>query len=703
MSRDFVSKVINVLMKWPLIIAGSVFFLCPGRAASEDLGMQNFRKMKYGLFVHYVWGGKAYTATVNANGSAPAGLDDLAENFDAERFANDLASINVEYVIFTAWHANMNCLWPSPKMQRWLAGHASSRDVLREMITAVHAKGVRVLLYTHPSDGHDLTLAEQAATGWGPNFDRTRWNDFINDIYGDLVFRYGKDILGIYIDEHGGNNAQYVDYERLRHTIKAANPNLLLLQNDYGHIYNCDLGDQEDFNFDSTDGDTWPALGEPSSVLLSQNWWASETEVLFAPKYSPESVFRYTVIKAGVCSSAGGTAWAAGCYPGGGWEKGVLETMRGVRDYIRPIGCSLTNTYASTSFVTVSGATIQSLEWGVATCSTDGRREFIHVLTPPNGKTLHLPPPADRKIFGSARLLVNGHEINLVQNEFGLSLTLRNEDSWQWLDTVIELTVCGKSALPMNVIYKGERPASLTAISQTSLPPPKFGETSILAPAPGMVRWFDAASLKLTNGAPVAYWADSSGNQADAFCPAGGNTPPTYVANAKTGTGFGAIHFGPGDGLNPALNSQTLVFRTDTKIRTVFSVFKGSGFLLTDYGAIHFHRPDDTNAASPLWGGAYSSPSILGGKTYVNGIVVNGATFSMPTNLHNGFNLVEVFATNAITASGFNKDRVCHAGDQYQAEVVIYDFSLNDAQRLQTEAYLKAKWFGEKPSPAGDQ
>src|ERR1017187_9356378 len=157
MSSDAIRK---GLLNWFLLLTTAVVLNSPHSSCAQEQGIQNFQKMKYGLFVHYVWGGTAYTATVNSDGSTPAGLDDLANRFDAAQFANDLASMKVEYVIFTAWHANMNCLWPSPKMNRWLPGHASRCDLLRDMITAVRAKGIRVLLYTHPSDGHDLTAAE---------------------------------------------------------------------------------------------------------------------------------------------------------------------------------------------------------------------------------------------------------------------------------------------------------------------------------------------------------------------------------------------------------------------------------------------------------------------------------------------------------------------------------------------------------------
>ena len=672
--------------------------------------------MKYGFFVHYVWGGTAYTATINPDGSIPAGLDDLADRFDATRFADDLHSMGVEYVLFTAWNANMNCLWPSPKMNQWLPGHAARRDVLRDMITAVRAKGIRVLLYTHPSDGHDLTAAEQMATGWGLVFEFAKWDNFINDIYGDLISRYGNDIEGVYIDEHGGNE-KYVDYARLRKTIKGGNTNLIMLQNYYGSIYGCDLGDKE-INSLSTDGNTWPAADIPSATFISSAWWASKPEGQFFLRYSPESIFRYTVLNAGISSMSGGPAWAAGIYSGHGWEDGVLQTMQLVGNYLRPIACSVTNTYASTSYVTSQGATIQSLLWGVATKSTDDRYEYLHVLKPPTGKTLVLPLPADHKRFGSARLLANKQKVSLSQNCYRVSLTLRGTNTWDRLDTVIELKVIGYLPFP-HLMMAGNyseatnnRPAVIekgdfhvhtnflrlltryyastngliltgggTLLVATNAAYP--GVTKIIgstlklsshAPADNMARWFDASNLQLADGAKVSQWNDLSGNDANATGTAGDNGFPSYVTDAETGTGLGAIHFTASHDLNPALNSHALTFVSDLNIRTIFSVFKGSSFLLSDYGACHFHRPDDTNPAASLLISDFASPHILNGRTYVNGLAVNGTIDSMPTILHNGFNLVEVLMTNAVTASGFNKDRFCHAGDQYQAEVLIYDF-----------------------------
>ena len=138
--------------------------------------------MKYGLFVHYVWGADAYTVTINRDGTKPAGLQDLADRFDAAGFADDVDSMGVEYVIFTAWHANMNLLYPSPKMDQWFAGtgldKTSNRDVIQDLIDALGPKGIKLFLYVHPNDGDDMTGAEQEVTGWNDPAPYTNMEQF---------------------------------------------------------------------------------------------------------------------------------------------------------------------------------------------------------------------------------------------------------------------------------------------------------------------------------------------------------------------------------------------------------------------------------------------------------------------------------------------------------------------------------------------
>jgi hypothetical protein len=146
-----------------LLLAATCALAAPVRTPLED-----WRGMKYGFFVHYVWDG-AGTVTLNPDGSRPASIDDLCDRFDAQGFAEDIASMGVDYLVFTAWHANLYPLFPSAAIERIEPGRSPRRDLLGDMIGAVRAKGIRVLLYTHP---------EQPVFG----LDYDRWNDFLNDL-----------------------------------------------------------------------------------------------------------------------------------------------------------------------------------------------------------------------------------------------------------------------------------------------------------------------------------------------------------------------------------------------------------------------------------------------------------------------------------------------------------------------------------------
>lgn len=471
------------------MVSAALFFAAHSAAAAErcENGLAEYMKMKVGFFVHYVWGG-AYTVTVNRDGSKPLGLDDLADRFDAEGLAHDLSSMGVEYVLFTAWHASMNLLYPSAVMERWVPGHSAKRDVIRDLIKACHARNICVLLYTHPRDGHDLSPDDQSKTGWAgsgtPNpdwakFDKQKWNDFINEVYGELSDRYGDNVLGFYLDEGSGaaDSDRVIDYARLRKTITDKHPHLLLMQNDYGNLYTLDIGNREIYygkEFATPESDTWPSLRLPISIVVGSIFWAGHaagssvvaqpsTKVGFNARvpYTAEGLFRYNVLQAASNWDGGGVLWSAGPHPGGGWEDGVLERMQAFERLLKPIAESVKQTYPSTSYLTRPGTKISELTWGGATKSVDDHAEYLHVLKPPtNGVTLALPPPADGKRFSKASLLSSGHAVALQQDASGVRLTLGDGDCWEPLDTVIALAVAEDSPLSNVAQWKAVRASS---------------------------------------------------------------------------------------------------------------------------------------------------------------------------------------------------------------------------------------------------
>jgi len=449
----------NALAPLPLPAQQAAPSATPSKALPS---IENFKRMKYGFFVHYVWGGNCRKMTLEKNGKAPASLDALANEFDAQKFADDLASWGVEYVIFTAYHANINPLFPSETMKKWgLENHAPKRDLLGDMIKAVKAKGIEVVLYTHPRDGHDLRGQDGIKTGWGPakgihpipdKFDKKKWNEFIQDLYTEIANRYGKDLAGIYIDEGTSrhNSDTIIDYVRLREIIKKANPNMIMIHNFFGSKYTCDIGDKEYHHggpfkvapgAQYADGAQWPSNAMPLGIVFAKTWWAEAPEGTNTVVFTSEDMFRFTILQASANTDGGGAQWAAGPYPGGGWETGVDETMKKVWSYISPVAESIKSVFPSKSWVTKPGTKFADLTWGVATRSIDGKSEYIHVLKAPADKTLRLPAPADGKKFTSAVLLPSLKRVDLKQDASGVQLTLGPGESWQPLDTVIRLTV----------------------------------------------------------------------------------------------------------------------------------------------------------------------------------------------------------------------------------------------------------------------
>lgn len=446
----------------------------PGGQGISTERRKEFLGEKYGLFVHYVPsltankdGGKIW----QGSGSEEEKLRRFAAAFDVDQFVQDVKDMKVEYVIFTAWHANMVALYPSDVMKNYgLANHqVSDRDLIGEIIDGLKEAEIDVYLYTHPRDGHDFSEEDAAKVGWvkaagtaDPDFeqfDHQKWNNFINDVYGELIGRYGAKISGLFVDEASSLADSYrvVDYNRLRATIKSGNPDLLLMQNFYGTNYSFDIGMKE-YNywceFSSTDSRNWPVYEMPVATAISTaGWWAGAGAGTVVCKYSPEDMFRYTVLQSAANTQGGGIAWAAGPYPyGEGWEKNVKEYLVTVGKLLEPIRESVTGTTPSRSFPTKSGSTLGTVVFAANT-SLDKKREYIHILNAPEeGNSISLGISQDGRTFAAAAKALNdGTEFTVAVDPATGEITLRFQGDKDWsklsgqerLDYVVVLEVNG--------------------------------------------------------------------------------------------------------------------------------------------------------------------------------------------------------------------------------------------------------------------
>lgn len=221
-------------------------------------------------------------------------------------------------------------------------------------------------------------------------------------------------------------------------------------------------------------------------------------------------------------------------------------------------------------------------------------------------------------------------------------------------------------------------------------------------PAAGAAFHVDAslADSLTTSGSEVTEWRDVNANGWSARAPDGSR--PTLLSNALNGKPV--VDFGT-FGYSPYMlwyynGSQTAM----TTIRTVFWVFgsqNGGGFLLGGSSWAHFHRgpaPDGGfnpgSAASRIWGWDwYSYPGAGNVQTYIDGIRRDESAA-----LNGGYQLITCQIGVDVTVDGFAMDRSWfpdRRGGQRLAEVLVYTRALSEAERIETEEYLTAKWFGD--------
>lgn len=474
-------------------------------------GKSDMPSMNMSFFTHYVAG-----LTADKDGTVITDANDIADSFDAEAYADEMAAMGVEYIVFTSYHYAMVCLYDSQVMKDWgMDGHYTNRDMIGDMINAVNEKGINVVLYVHPFDGYDFETEEEGIkTGWGTatrgkgatapyyekDFDYEKWNNFINDIYGEIMEKYGDRICGIWSDE--GNlwdgMAKAVDFPRLLETIYGYNPNITTIQNNHGFYYGFDYSTWESWKMpelnDVTGNSMRTYANRIPNPVISSDWWAgtrktSENTV----KLTGKILYRYQAMQAGA-SIGCGIQWSAGCYAGAGaeYQSGVTESMEIMNAYLNPVAWTIKDTLASTSYVTGDNRTIKNIGWGTAVKSTDDTREYLHILDPDDksisGNTITLPAPKDYKIFSKAYMAVNNHPVTVEQTEDALILTLSDTDTWNDVDTVIELLVDVEKTKENQENHKEEpsKPVTdngnasedtTTEVSDESLKAPQTGDT----------------------------------------------------------------------------------------------------------------------------------------------------------------------------------------------------------------------------------
>lgn len=412
--------------------------------------MNAFENMKYGLFVHLV-----AAITPRVDGSVPETADEIAKEFDVTAFAESVKRMGVQYLILTAWHYRMRPLYPSAVTERYRPGNSCSRDLLGEIIDAANERGVSVILYTHPRDGHDLEGRERIDTGWGEGFEEGRpdtpdpakfdcekWNGYVLDLYRELAERYGKKIIGFYTDGVGPvrgrdpvmtKNRLIVDYTAIRDIMKSANEDLVMIQNYFGYLFSDDIGMPEAyFRYERKIGFDPARLPAPSGCIavcpFEGGWWPrQEARGKDARLMKPEDIALYTLFAAS-SSPAGGVSWASGPYSdGASWPVGVTQTMEEAGRLLETYREYCFDAAPGRAWGALPGDTLSSLGGVFSTASRDKKTEYLFV-TGLSGKTVKLSPAADGCLLTDPKVMTGDIAVeSFFRTEDGYELTLSGD------------------------------------------------------------------------------------------------------------------------------------------------------------------------------------------------------------------------------------------------------------------------------------
>lgn len=431
--------------------------------AAFDARMRWWREARFGMFVHWglysgaagSWNGKPIQGSaewIQRNAHVPT--DEYAKQMlplfkPKPGFAREWARLakqsGAKYLVFTSKHHEGFALHDSAVTQ-FDAKDATGRDLVREIVEAARAEGLKVGLYHSVIDWHHPAYPyrdfarlehplphplEKATDKEDPDYAKRAnlktYQDYLQAQVRELVEHYGPiDVLWWDYSNPGAEGETWRAGE-LTAMVRKAQPNIVMNNRLYRSLgYDDPQGSLA--WFDRAHGDfTTPEQAIPARGVPGVDWEACMTmngtwgySALDTNWKSTRELVRDL---ADTASKGGNFLLNIGPMADGSVPPASAERLRGIGDWLKRNGDSIYATRANPGEV---------VSWGRITAKDE--RLYLHVFERPASGELRLRVPGSRR----ARLLDGGRELALRREgeEAVIALPATLPDA---IDTVIEL------------------------------------------------------------------------------------------------------------------------------------------------------------------------------------------------------------------------------------------------------------------------
>lgn len=296
-----------------------------------------FKAAGWGVFVHFLYDVQGAGDHIT-NMGAVADWNQCVNDFDTERFAEQIKSTGAGYVIFTMMQRTRHLIAPNKTFDR-LTGYkpgeaCSTRDLVEDLYTSLNARGIKLMLYW-TGDGPRQDEKAAQAMGHTEVVSETfvqKWADVVAE-YGE---RYKDKVVGWWTD----GCYEYIGYNEKKWSILAKglrsgnSKRIIALNNPKMTTSNSSAreddyttGEQHKFGEIPSsrwrDGVQWHILS-----YLGEEWCAPGLR--FKPGFMADYVRS--------CNAAGGVVSVDVClFRDGSIEKSHLECLRQMKSLLNKV------------------------------------------------------------------------------------------------------------------------------------------------------------------------------------------------------------------------------------------------------------------------------------------------------------------------------------------------------------------------------